>query len=257
MEEVDNKMRTIRYLLVLLMTAAIVPCTLAAGVAVGVIGGGGTGSSEPVAVGSEQTIVASVANGASSVQFIVYDSRGNEVFASSPMPVIDGSVSTVWSPPFADTFTVWAVSYDEYGGEIDRGQVLLVSAYQPESQGFITGGGWLEIDGNKRTFGFVAQVQRNGSLKGSLEYQRHGLGFNVKSYAIDWVYAPNLSEGYFSGWATINGEGIYRFYAMVLDSGEPGRSDYFALWVYNADGMLVFADWGYLSGGNIMIHANR
>jgi len=249
-------MKTMRYLLTLLVAVTIMSHAFAAGVAVGVIGGGGSGSSEPVAVGTEQTVVASVVNGASSVQFVVYDSYGNAVFISSPIPV-DGGVSMVWSPPFADTFAVWAVSYDEYGMEIGREQVLLVTAYQPDAQGFITGGGWLEMEGNKRTFGFVAQVQRNGSLKGSLEYQRHGWGVNVKSYAIDWVYAPSRSEGYFSGWATLNGEGSYRFYAMVLDSGEPGRGDYFSLWVYNSYGMLVFADQGYLSGGNVVIHANR
>lgn len=250
-------MRIMRYLLASLITTTAVSHALAAGVAVGVIGGGDTGSAEPVAVGADQTLVASVTNGASSVQFVVYDSHGNMVYTSASMPVSDGSVSMVWSPPFADTFAVWAVSYDEYGGEISREQVLLVSAYQPDAKGFITGGGWLEMNGLKRTFGFVAQVQKNGSLRGSLEYQRHGLGFNVKSYVIDWVYSPNLSEGYFSGWATINGDGSYRFYVMVLDSGEPGRGDYFSLWVYDPYGMLVFADWGYLSGGNIVIHANR
>lgn len=250
-------MKKTHYLLTFLIAAVSMSQTFAAGVAVGVIGGGDTGSSEPVPVGSEQTIVASVVNGASSVQFVVYDSHDNMIFASSSLPVSDGSVSMVWSPPFADTFAVWAVSYDESGNEMSRERVLLVSAYQPDAKGFVTGGGWLEMDGYKRTFGFVAQVQRTGSIKGSLEYQRHGLGFNVKSCAIDWVYAPNLSEGYFSGWATINGEGSYRFYAAVLDSGEPGRGDYFSLWVYDSSGTLVFADWGYLSGGNIVIHANR
>ncbi len=250
-------MKKAHYLLTLLMATVSISHTLAAGVAVGVIGGGDVGSSEPVAVGTEQTIEAFVVNGASSVQFVVYDSHDNVVFSSARMPVQDSTLSTTWTPPFADTFTVWAISYDQHDAEIGREKVLLVSAYPPEAKGFITGGGWLEIEGNKRTFGFVAQVQRNGSLKGSLEYQRHGLGFNVKSYAIDWVYAPNLSEGYFSGWATINGAGSYRFYAMVLDSGEPGRGDYFALWVYDGSSDLVFADWGYLSGGNIVIHANR
>lgn len=251
-------MKTVRYLLALVAITGWASYALGAGVVVGAIGGGGSGVSEPVPVGSDQTLYAEVWNGASSVQFYVLDSRANVVFSSGVIPVgSDGSVSMTWSPPFADTFTVWAVSYDSSGSEMGRQQVLLVSVYQPDSQGFITGGGWLEVSGYRRTFGFVAQVQRNGTVKGSLEYQRHGLGMNLKSYAVDWVYAPNAGEGYFSGWATINGAGAYRFYTAVLDSGEPGRGDFFALWVYTPDGSMVFADWGYLDGGNIVIHGNR
>ncbi len=250
------RMRT--HVMALLVMTVWAPCVLGAGVVVAPIGGDEPGVSEPVAVGSEQTLYAEVWNGASSVQFHVVDSHGNLVYTSAVMPVgSDGSVSMSWAPPFADTFTVWAVSYDPLGNELDRQQVLLVSAYQPDAQGFITGGGWLNMDGYRRTFGFVAQVQRNGSIKGSLEYQRHGPGVNLKSYALDWVYAPNPSEGYFSGWATINGAGEYRLYVAVLDSGEPGRGDFFAVWVYTWDGYLVFADWGYLDGGNIVIHSNR
>lgn len=245
-------MRTMRYLLALLVMAGWTS------VAFGAIGGGGVGVLEPAPVGSEQTFSAEVGDGVSSVQFYVLDSHDNVVFTSAAMSVgSDGSVLMTWSPPFADTFTVWAVTYDSSGFEMDRQQVLLVSAYQPDATGFITGGGWMEISSYRRTFGFVAQVQRNGTIKGSLEYQQHALGVNLKSYAMDWVYAPSTSEGYFSGWATINGTGLYRFYAAVLDDGEPGRGDFFALWVYTSDGSMVFADWGYLEGGNILIHSNR
>lgn len=249
-------MKTMRYLLALLIVAGWTSCAFGAGVVVGAIGGGGV--SEPVPVGSDQTFFAEVYNGASSVQFYVLDSHENVVFTSAVMSVgADSSVLMTWSPPFADTFTVWAVTYDPSGLEMDRQQVLLVSAYQPDATGFITGGGWMEISGYRRTFGFVAQVQRNGAIKGSLEYQQHALGVNLKSYVVDWVCATSASEGYFSGWATINGAGFYRFYAAVLDSGEPGGGDFFALWVYTPDGSMAFADWGYLEGGNLVIHSNR
>jgi hypothetical protein len=247
----------LRYTLAVFAMAALMPSVFSAGV-VGVIGDGQSLPSEPVPVGEEQQVTAYVDNGASSVQFHVVDSHGNTVFTSAPVAVQeDGTVSMVWAPPFADTFTIWAYSYDGTGSLVSREQWLLVSVYQPDARGFITGGGWIDFDRHKRTFGFVAQVQRNGSIRGSLEYQRHGLGFNVKSYAMDWVYAPNLNEGYFSGRATINGFGTYRFYAMVWDWGEPGRADFFALWVYDPSGTLVFADWGELSGGNIVIHARH
>jgi len=246
--------RVLHHVFAMLAMMALTPAAFSAGVVVG----GDAGVSEPVPVGQELQVSADVESGANWAQFHVLDSHDNVVFRSTMLPVgEDGTVSTVWTPPFADTFTVWVFSYDSNGNLLSQTQVLLVSVYQPDARGFITGGGWIEADGHRRTFGFVAQVQRNGSVRGSLEYQRHGLGMNVKSVAIDWVYAPNPNEGYFSGWATLNGSGQYRFYAMVWDWGEPGRADFFALWVYAQDGTLVFADWGELAGGNIVIHANR
>ncbi|MCL6475374.1 MAG: hypothetical protein K6U75_10030 [Firmicutes bacterium] len=246
--------RVLHHVFPMLAMMALMPAAFSAGVVVG----GDAGVSEPVPVGQELQVSAAVEPGANWAQFHVLDSHGNVVFRSTMLPVgEDGTASTVWTPPFADTFTVWVFSYDSSGNLLSQTQVLLVSVYQPDARGFITGGGWIEADGHRRTFGFVAQVQRNGSVRGSLEYQRHGLGMNVKSFAIDWVYAPSLNEGYFSGWATLNGSGLYRFYAMVWDWGEPGRADFFALWVYEQDGTLVFADWSELAGGNIVIHASR
>jgi hypothetical protein len=98
-------------------------------------------------------------------------------------------------------------------------------------------------------------VQRNGSIRGSLEYQDHGLRLNLKSFVIDWVYVPNAREGYFSGLATLNGNGVYRFWAAVWDGGTPGTNDMFMLWVYDDANRLVYSAWGTLAGGNLMVHA--
>lgn len=233
-----------------LLSAAILQTAFAAGTATGVVGGGENGSSEPVAVGTPIDFQFAVVNGASAVQFWVYDSHNNPVYYTNPMPVSDsGSVSWSWSPPFADTFTVWAVS-----DGTEWQQVMIVTAYQPEAAGFITGGGWLELGGARQTFGFVAQVQRNGSIRGSIEYQDHGGQLNLKSFLIDWVYAPNASEGYFSGRATLNGSGDYRFWVAVWDNGEPGTNDMFMLWIYEGD-QLIDSAWGTLASGNLMIHS--
>jgi len=246
--------RVLYHVFAMLAVMVLTPAAFSAGVVVG----DDAGVSEPVPVGQELQVTAAVDVGASGAQFHVLDSHDNVVFRSTMLPVAENAtVSTTWTPPFADTFTVWVSSYGSSGNLLNQIQVLLVSVYQPDARGFITGGGWLELDGHRRTFGFVAQVQRNGNVRGSLEYQRHRLGMNVKSFAIDWVYAPNANEGYFSGWATLNGHGLYRFYAMVWDWGEPGWADFFALWLYKPDGTLVFADWGELAGGNIVIHARR
>ncbi len=233
-----------------LVSVALLQSAFSAGTATGVVGDGQSGSAEPVAVGTPIDFQFSVVNGASTVQFEVYDSHGNRVYYTSSMPVsADGSVSWSWSPPFADTFTVWAVSDGS-----DRQQVMIVTAYQPDASGFITGGGWLELEGERQTFGFVAQVQRNGSLRGSLEYQDHGWQLNLKSFVIDWVYVPNPSEGYFSGRATLNGSGDYRFWVALWDGGTPGTSDRFMLWVYDGANNLIYSAWGTLAGGNLMVH---
>jgi hypothetical protein len=234
-----------------LLSLALLQGAFSAGVATGVVGGDeGGSSSEPVAVGTPVNFEFTVVNGASSVQFEVYDSHGNRVYYTSPMAVSEeGTVSWSWSPPFADTFTVWAVS-----DGAERQQVMLVTAYQPDASGFVTGGGWLELEGARQNFGFVAQVQRNGSLRGSLEYQDHGWRLNLKSFVIDWVYVPNPSEGYFSGRATLNGSGDYRFWVALWDGGTPGTSDLFMIWVYDSGNNLVYSAWGTLAGGNLVVH---
>lgn len=225
-------------------------------VAGGVIGGGddgGGGYSDPVPMGDDLTLTAVVLNGATDVQFGVYDSHNNLVYVSSTVPVQEDTVTMSWSPPFADTFTVYAISY-ENGQELSREQVLVAAAYQPESSGFITGGGFLQENGGRQTFGFVAQVQRNGSIRGSLEYQDHAMRFNFKSFMLDWVYAPSRSEGYFSGRCTLNGAGDYRFFVQVFDMGEPGSDDFFGLWIYDG-GSMIYASYGTLGSGNIKIHS--
>ncbi|BCW95327.1 MAG: post-COAP-1 domain-containing protein [Fimbriimonadales bacterium] len=240
-----------RWTIVLFLSLAVIQAAFTAGIATGVVGDGQSQSSEPVAVGTPVEFQFSVVNGASSVQFVVYDSYGNQVYATDSLAVSEsGSVSWVWSPPFAGTFTVWAVSDGS-----NWQQVMLVTAYQPSAFGFITGGGWLELDGARQTFGFVAQVQRNGTVRGSLEYQDHGWRLNLKSFVIDWVYTPNAQEGYFSGLATLNGSGSYRFWVAVWDGGTPGANDAFMLWVYDDSNMLVYSAWGTLASGNLMIHS--
>jgi hypothetical protein len=234
-----------------LLSMVITQAAFAAGIATGVVGDGQIGALEPVAVGTSVQFQFSVVNGASTVQFVVHDLRGNQVYYTDALSVPEsGSVSWVWAPPFADTFTVWAVSDGR-----DWQQVMIVTAYQPNASGFITGGGWLELGGARQTFGFVAQVQRNGSIRGSLEYQDHGWRLNLKSFAIDWVYAPSAREGYFSGMATLNGSGSYRFWVAVWDGGTPGTNDMFMLWVYDEANTLVYSAWGTLAGGNLIIHS--
>ncbi|MBX7131539.1 MAG: cadherin-like domain-containing protein [Fimbriimonadaceae bacterium] len=133
---------------------------------------------------------------------------------------------------------------------------VTITVRQPGAQGFITGGGKFFQSGNKCTFGFVAKVQGNG-VQGNLEFQDHGMGLNVKSDSVGWVYAPNLIDGYFSGTCSVNGTPGYSYFVQIRDRGEPGRNDDLSVWLFDAAGVQVYSSSGTLSGGgNIQIHGS-
>jgi len=160
-----------------------------------------------------------------------------------------------------------------YNAATGRREAFLLDTLGTQSccNAIITGGGWFEErsgsdkrrgrgerneqrqQNTRKTFGFVVRQCSNGSFGGNLEFQDHERSLNLKSYLIDSVNVPNASEGYFSGWATLNGSGSYRFEVAVWDGGTPGTNDMFMLWVYEGN-QLVYSAGGTLSGGNIVIH---
>ncbi|HRK20945.1 MAG TPA: post-COAP-1 domain-containing protein [Fimbriimonadaceae bacterium] len=164
----------------------------------------------------------------------------------------DGSFTYTPLPYFfgTDTFTYKVND----GSEDSNVATVSITVNQPGAGGFISGGGKFFDDGNKCTFGFVAKVLANG-VQGNLEFQDHDSGLNVKSTNLNWVYAPNSVEGYFSGACTVNGQSGYSFFVSVHDRGEPGRDDDFTIWVLNALGIPVHMAEGQLTnGGNVQIH---
>lgn len=152
--------------------------------------------------------------------------------------------------------------------------ILISSAYaaSPIVQQ-VTGGGWFIsiCSGNKCTFGFNAQENPEGELKGNVEFVDHGpvdgfdKGFpHVHGYEITALTVTETT-------ATIEGEcrlngypGPFPFIVYVEDNGEPGTYDWFRIQIYNlpaelglwdnyygAQGELGFPDNG---GGNIQTH---
>jgi hypothetical protein len=159
----------------------------------------------------------------------------------------DGSFSYTPLPYFygVDSFT-----YRANDGAISSEIATVeITVSQPGSQGFITGGGKFFQAGRKSTFGFVAKVQATG-VQGSLEFQDHDLGINVRSQTVQWVYSPDPSEGSFSGTCTVNGVSGYTFFVQVHDLG----GDNFTIWVFDAFNSPVYSAGGALDGGNIKIH---
>lgn len=204
--------------------------------------------------GDVVTMGAEVWNGADRIDVEVLDSDGSVVFSESLSPDENGMITFQW---FALVDGVYTISATSYLGEFLLGSetVSLVSAVRPDARGFITGGGWFHEGDGRSTFGLVAQVLGNGTVRGNLEFQDHPGGNNWKSTNVDWVYAPSRTEGYFSGTLRRNGQGSYRFFVEVRDLGEPGRSDWMKLWVYDPiTGEVAFHYSGELDGGNIQIH---
>lgn len=122
----------------------------------------------------------------------------------------------------------------------------------PLENDFITGGGWLELDGRKN-FAIAGGI-KNG-FWGHLVYHDKAKRWKVKAIEITG-YGP-AGAGYdhlpnarlIEGVAEINGEGEYPFWAVVADVDEPGRDkDYFELHA----GPVEIAK--TIDGGNIQFH---
>ncbi len=202
------------------------------------------------------TFTGTVVNGANEVRIEIETPGDQAVATLTAVPDIFGNISVNWFPPVDATFTVQAVSYFN-GVQLSSETVAIVSAVRPDAAGHITGGGWYVNSGGKDTMGFVAQVLGNGSVRGNFEFQDHANLMNFKSTSVDWVYAPNLTEGYFSGFCRLNGSGNYRFFVHVVDNGTPGTNDSVDFDIYNpVTGALIFSYGHTLSHGNVKIHRN-
>src|SRR3989454_7554705 len=120
----------------------------------------------------------------------------------------------------------------------------------PRPKDFVTGGGWIPTGEAKANLGFVAGYKSGETdLSGNFNFMDHGSKMHVKSVSIE-TYGGEGIWREFSGPATIDGVGGYRFDAYVEDNGEPGHGDFFRVTLstgYRAE--------GYLAGGNIQIHA--
>ena len=241
---------------ILVLTLAAAASHAAAAIGIGPIGGGGTVDpvSATVYATDQVTFTGSVFNGADSVKIEIETPGDQPVATLVGSPDLAGNFSINWFPPADATYTVQATTYLN-GIQLTSQAVAFVSAVRPDAAGHITGGGWYQLNGGKDTMGFVAQVLGNGNVRGNFEFQDHEGLKNFKSTAVDWVYAPNCREGYFSGVTKMNGAGSYRFFVHVFDNGEPGSADSVEFSVHDpVSGALLFNYSKTLSHGNVQIH---
>ncbi len=115
---------------------------------------------------------------------------------------------------------------------------------------FVTGGGFITVDGKKANFGFVAGFKPGKTtVSGQLNYIDHANDIHVKSSSVT-LYSGTGNTRTFSGSATINGQSGFTFSATVTDNGEPGKGvDKFSIKL--SDGYQAS---GTLAGGNIQLH---
>ncbi len=124
----------------------------------------------------------------------------------------------------------------------------------------------MNCNGNKCTFGFNAEENPAGNLKGNVEFVDHGPedGFDhgwphVHGYdiiALEVLPDTGATEGVANIWGIcrLNGdENTYYFYVHVHDNGEPGTYDtfYIALYTTEADALAANSNFFYSAGGQL------
>ena len=110
--------------------------------------------------------------------------------------------------------------------------------------------------GAKGNFGFsVKYLKKANNIQGQALYvYRSGdVVTRVKSNAMQWLVISG-NTAVFRGKATVNGAGNYTFEITVVDNGEPGNGDTFAIKIRRPDGTLLHeVPATTLGGGNVVV----
>lgn len=159
------------------------------------------------------------------------------------------------SETLKDDWVQTAPATGTYTVTITSGAVITGQDFGNFHKGKITGGGWISITGDpKATFGIVGQYpDASNTANGSVEYQDHNAGLNIKSIQINTVATTlDKKKGVITGLAQVNGAGSYPFVVYVEDNAEPGKgTDVFSISLPT----YPYSNGAILSGGNIQIHS--
>lgn len=118
----------------------------------------------------------------------------------------------------------------------------------PPHGDFVTGGGWIVVNGSKANFGVAGGIKQQG-LWGHLTYHDKGANLKVKGTGVTGYFVVSATTRRITGTAEINGAaGSYEVW--VADNGEPGRDDTFKITLSTG-----YSAQGKLDGGNIQLHA--
>jgi len=170
-----------------------------------------------------------------------------------------------YTPGPGDILGIICLPEDPDGdGPEQRAQMLVIELTIPKvSRGKVTGGGQIKITQGKGSFGFNAMwFSRDPDPKGELEWVDHDTGMKVHAHLLDYLNVWDelvgnkpwpLKKAFFSGPCTVDHADGFNFEVYVEDNGEPGKKDYFGLWVYN-NGDLIYEAGDTLLHGNVQIH---
>lgn len=127
---------------------------------------------------------------------------------------------------------------------------------QPITIGNVTGGGWIPSPkpvgkNSKATFGFVAHYIDGAAIpSGNLQYNDDAAGLKLHGNVTTLSVDKTTMTATFSGAAKVNGVDGYEYKVTVVDNGEPGKTDTFAIDIF----AIPYTGNGTLGGGNIQIH---
>lgn len=124
--------------------------------------------------------------------------------------------------------------------------------------GNVTGGGKITVPAasskgknNIASFGFVAHYADSATIpSGNMQYTDQVSGMNVHGNVTTLSVDETTMTAVFSGTAKVNGVDGYAYTVTVVDNGEPGKADTFAISIP----AMSYSASGTLSGGNIQIH---
>jgi PKD repeat protein len=184
--------------------------------------------------------------------------------SASITPVINGK-TLEWGSEDLTPVSPWIIVFDAKSLNSGKHPVNIVPDSRAtygklsEQVEHVTGGGcWIKSPENpvkKANFGFVAKQKEGEPFpSGNLQYIDHDTGMKLHSDSIDFISVSGTTAT-FNGTATIDGTGGYRFNVTVVDNGEPGDEDTFAIEV-TEDGILYYEAGSTLGGGNIQIHGS-
>jgi hypothetical protein len=119
----------------------------------------------------------------------------------------------------------------------------------------VTGGGWVKLDPLGHDKGNFAAAGRHLSDWGHFLFVNHETGDKLKATYQKTIFSPAVEDdngfAYITGEARVNGSATIPFRAWLIDNGEPGTNDMFALWTEHPSFQVTLRK---ISGGNIQFH---
>jgi PKD domain-containing protein len=187
-----------------------------------------------------------------------------------------GSCSATHTYAAAGVYTVTTTVCDDDG--LCGSDTTQVVVYDP-SAGFITGGGWIQVDSGslvgttasgRANFGFSSQYKKGATIPtGETEFNFQMGNFNFHSESYNWLVVSGYKAQY-KGTGSVNGVSGYDFTLTAYDGDAPsgGGVDKFRIRITKNNGGTVIFDNRLgvastdmdtampeaISGGSIVIH---